>query len=130
MSLTATSQPVASSTQGTVVAGEGIGDVVERPALVWWVLVIGGLGILALQSWNNDFYAWWTSHVNALPGQAVMGWIFLACIPIHVGEALYVYATAPRRGLTRTRTAWALQTLVLGYPSTHLFRKRNAPLGG
>jgi hypothetical protein len=101
-------------------------DSIERPAAIWWVLVLGGLTTLAFQSWNAPFYAWWTSHVNWLPGQAVMAWIFVACIPIHVGEALYVYVAAPKSGLVRSRVAWAVQTLLLGYPSTHLFRKRAA----
>jgi hypothetical protein len=99
-------------------------DAVERPAVVWWVLVLGGLTILAFQAWDAEFYAWWTSHVNWLPGQRFMAWLFIACIPIHVGEAIYVYVAAPRRGLSRSRRAWAIQTLILGYPSTHLFRRR------
>jgi hypothetical protein len=103
-------------------------DTVERPAPIWWVLVLGGLTILAFQSWNAPFYEWWTSHVNWLPGQAVMAWVFIACIPIHAGEAIYVYLAAPRSGLARSRVGWAVQTMVLGYPSTHLFRKRAARL--
>jgi hypothetical protein len=122
MNVPASSQASAPSAPETHDAG----DAVERPALVWWVLVLGGLTILALQSWNASFYAWWTSHVNWLPGQIFMSWIFIACVPIHVGEAIYVYVTAPRRGLSRSRAAWTIQTFVLGYPSTHLFRKRAA----
>ena len=122
-----TSTPSASGSREPVDAG----DTVERPAIVWWVLVIGGLTILAFQSWDAPFYAWWTSHVNWLPGQTVMAWIFIACIPIHVGEAIYVYVAAPNRGLSRSRRAWAIQTLILGYPSTHLFRRRPvAPSNG
>jgi hypothetical protein len=98
-------------------------DTVERPAAVWWLLVVGGLTVLGLQSWNDAFYAWWAGHVNPLPGQLVLAWVFIACIPIHLGEALYVYLGAPRRGLLRSRVAWTLQTLILGYPSTRLFRK-------
>jgi hypothetical protein len=93
---------------------------------VWWLLVLGGLTVLALQSWDAPFYAWWTAHVNPLPGQAVMAWVFVACIPIHVGEALYVYFASPRSGLSRSRSAWTVQTFFLGYPSTHLFRRRAA----
>jgi hypothetical protein len=104
----------------------GTADAVERPAVVWWVLVLGGLTVLGLQSWDAAFYTWWVSHVNWLPSQMVMAWVFIACIPIHVGEAAYVYFAAPRSGLLRSRTAWAVQTLMLGYPSTHLFRKRAA----
>jgi len=94
--------------------------------VVWWVLVLGGLTVLAFQGWSAPFYGWWTSHVNWLPGQAFMAWLFVACVPIHAGEALYVYVVAPRSGLSRSRSAWALQTLLLGYPSTHLFFRRRA----
>ena len=99
-------------------------DAVDRPALVWWVLVLGGLTILALDSWDPAFYAWWTSHVNPLPGQAVMAWVFVACVPIHAGEAIYVNLAAKKSGLALSRAAWTVQTLILGYPSTHLFRKK------
>jgi hypothetical protein len=98
-------------------------DAVERPHVVWWVLVIGGLSVLALQALSAPFYSWWVSHVNPLPGQGVMRWILIACAPIHVYEALYVYGAARKLGMRRSQTAWAVQTLLLGYPSTHLFRK-------
>jgi Domain of unknown function (DUF4499) len=105
-----------------------LGDAVERPAAIWWVLVLGGLTVLAFQGWSTPFYDWWTSHVNWLPGQTIMAWVFIACVPIHLSEALYVYVAAPRSGLLRSRSAWAFQTLLLGYPSTHLFRRRAARL--
>jgi hypothetical protein len=99
-------------------------DALERPHVVWWILVIGGLTLLGLQSFSAPFYAWWVMHVNPLPGPLVMRWIFLACIPIHVYEALYVRRTADKLGMRRSKTAWMVQTFFLGYPSTHLFRKR------
>ena len=98
-------------------------DALERPHVVWWVLVIGGLTLLGAQAFSAPFYEWWVSSVNPLPGQLVMRWIFLGCIPIHVYEAIYVRRTAERLGMSRSMTAWAVQTFFLGYPSTHLFRK-------
>jgi hypothetical protein len=103
-------------------------DAVERPALVWWVLVLGGLTILWFDGSNPAFYAWWATHVNPLPSQAVLFWVFVACIPVHAGEALYVCMAAPPAGLVQSRWAWTLQTFLLGYPSTRLFRKRAARL--
>jgi hypothetical protein len=98
-------------------------DAIERPRLVWWVLVLGGLTILGCQSFSASFYAWWAVHVNPLPGQLVMRWILYACLPIHVYEALYVHRVAGRVGMPGSKTAWTAQTFLLGYPSTHLFRK-------
>jgi hypothetical protein len=106
-----------------VVEAPASADALERPHVVWWILVIGGLALLGLQSFSAPFYAWWVMRVNALPGQLVMRWIFFACIPIHVYEALYVRRTAEKVGIHRSKTAWIVQTFLLGYPSTHLFRK-------
>jgi hypothetical protein len=98
-------------------------DALERPHVVWWLLVLGGLGVLGLQAFDAEFYGWWVRHVNPLPGQIVMRWIFYACFPIHVYEAFWVHKTAGKLGMLRSKTAWTVQTFLLGYPSTHLFRK-------
>jgi hypothetical protein len=99
-------------------------DAVERPHVVWWAVVGGGLALLGLQAFDAPFYRWWTLHVNPLPGQLVMRWVLYACIPIHVYEALYVYGRADKLGMRRSKVAWTVQTFFLGYPSTHLFRRR------
>src|SRR5271166_3743268 len=82
-----------------VSAAPGSPDALERPHAVWWILVIGGLTVLALQGFSAPFYSWWVSHVNPLPGQRVMRWVLFGCAPIHVYEALYVYATAEKLGM-------------------------------
>lgn len=102
-------------------AGE---DRVDRPHAVWWVLVLGGLGLLALQGFSAAFYAWWTAHLHALPARAVLTWLFVACVPIHVFEGAYAWHIANRLGLRESAAGWALQCFALGYPSTHLLRKR------
>ena len=99
-------------------------DVVERPKPVWWCLILGGLTVLALQAFDTSFYTWWTSTMHPLPGQHVMLWILIACVPIHVFEAVYVYRLARQMGMIQSSLGWALQTFMLGYPSTYLMRKR------
>ena len=97
---------------------------VERPHILWWVSIVGGLTILGLQGFSDTFYAWWVAHVNALPAQGTMAWIFLALIPIHVGEAIYCWRLSNRLGTPGASVQWALQTFVIGFPSTWLLMKR------
>ena len=101
-------------------------DVVERPHAFWWFAILGGLTILAFQGFSPDFYAYWTSHVNPLPGRAVMRGIFIGCVPIHVYEAVYVHRLAVRLGMHRSAVGWSVQTFFLGFPSTYLIRRRAA----
>jgi len=100
---------------------------VERPHLLWWVAIVGGLTILGLQGFSSSFYGWWIANVNALPAQSTMAWIFLLCIPIHVGEALYCWRLSNRLGTPGASAGWALQTFVIGFPSTWLLMKRARP---
>jgi hypothetical protein len=99
-------------------------DVVERPRLVWWVFVLGGLTVLGFQGFSTDFYSWWVLHVNWLPGKRTMAGVFIACVPIHVVEAIYVHRLALRLGMHESAVGWSVQTLLLGYPSTRLIRNR------
>ena len=100
---------------------------VERPHLLWWVSIVGGLAVLGLQGFSDGFYAWWTAHLNALPAQGTMAWIFLALVPIHIGEAIYCWRLSNRLGTPGASLDWALQTFVIGFPSTWLLMKRARP---
>ncbi len=99
-------------------------DAVDRPHLVWWVIVLGGLTVLGLLGFNDAFYAWYTDALMPLPAQSVMAWIFIGCVPIHVFEAWYAYRLARRLSLVKSAVGWSVQCFLLGYPSTHLLRKR------
>ena len=101
-------------------------DVVDRPHPAWWLVVLGSLTVLAFQGFDADFYAWWVSHLHPLPPQRFMAWLFVACIPVHAGEAIYVHRLAQRLGMPRSAAGWAAQTMLLGFPSTALLRKRAA----
>jgi hypothetical protein len=100
-------------------------DRVERPHFAWWVAILGGLTVLCLQGFSSSFYAWWIEHVNPLPAQSTLAWIFLACIPIHAGEAVYCWKLSNRLGTPNLSLGWALQTFIIGFPSTLLLMKRD-----
>jgi hypothetical protein len=102
-------------------------DRVMRPHLLWWVAILGGLTVLGLQGFSSSFYEWWTVHLHPLPAKSTMAWIFLACIPIHVGEAVYCWRLSNRLGTPAASAGWALQTFVIGFPSTWLLLKRARP---
>ena len=99
-------------------------DQVDRPHPIWWVLVLGGLGLLFVIGHDAAFYPKYTALVHELPGQELMAWLFYACIPIHVFEAWYAWKWAGKLGLEKSRLGWAVQCFMLGYPSTHLLNKR------
>jgi len=99
-------------------------DRVDVPNLVWWVLILGSLSLLAVQSLHTPFYAWYTTTLHPLPGQDVMLWILIACLPIHLFEAAYVFRLAQKLGLNQSAPLWAIQTFMLGYPSTRLMLAR------
>jgi hypothetical protein len=97
---------------------------VERPHVVWWIVVLGGLTLLATQGFSSSFYAWWSATVNPLPAQSTMAWIFLALIPVHLGEAIYCFRLSNRLGTPEASAGWALQTFFIGFPSTRLIMAR------
>lgn len=69
----------------------------------WWVTNLGGLlanGILARRSRSRFL------RVSFALGVAT-----------HVGEAAWAYHTARRAGLAHAAPRWALQTLLVGFPS-------------
>ena len=99
-------------------------DRVDHPHPVWWVLVLGGLTLLAFIALDADFYLAYTAAVHPLPGQTFMLWILIGCAPIHLFEGWYAWRVANRLGLSGSAAGWALQCFMLGYPSTHLLLKR------
>ena len=112
------------ASQTTTTSTHDIEDKVEPPKLVWWFAIIGGLSTLALQGLSTEFYTFWITNLHPLPGQSFMMWLLIACLPIHIYEAVYCYRLAHRIGHHRSALGWAAQTFVLGYPSTRLLNQR------
>lgn len=110
------------------VSGDALGhaqrDAVDRPHPIWWALVLGGLTLLGLFAFQDTVYAWWDANVYPVGDRAVLTWLFVACVPIHVFEGVYCWRLARRRGLRASATAWGWQSFFLGWPSTRLLLRR------
>ena len=97
-------------------------DVVDRPALGWWLAIEGGLGLLALVALSPAAYALWATRVTGAFSQSRLLALLVVSLLVHVGEALYARRIAQRLGLAAD--GWFWQTLALGFPSLRLLRAR------
>lgn len=97
-------------------------DAFERPPLGSWIVIAGGLGLNALVGFSDSAYALWCRHVTSVLPQHVIRNIFLGAVVVHVGEAAYAWRLARGAGL-ESAAAWALQTLLIGFPSLGRLRK-------
>ena len=82
----------------------------------WWVGNLGGMIV--------------TGVVAKRSGRPSLRLLFAVAAGLHVGEAVYAYATARRAGLTRSAPKWGLQTLALGFPSLGALRAVIRDTGG
>ena len=99
---------------------------VERPAPGWWIAVVGGMCTLGLVA-HGPAWRWWAGHVTgAVPRRAYQA-VFWAAVATHAAEAAVAVRRAGRTGTPTSRRGWAVQTLVLGYPSLRLVSDRRAP---
>jgi hypothetical protein len=103
-------------------------DVVDRPALGWWVAILGGLGLLGVLGMHAGAYAVWARYVTGLFSQTQLFRIFVLSYVIHLGEALWARRLARRSGLHASANGWAFQTFLIGFPSLRLLRARGAQI--
>lgn len=99
-------------------------DVVERPPLIQWIAVLGGLGLLGVLAFDRDAHDAWTSTVSPMLPQGVLRGIFWTALALHAGEAVHAYRFARKRDMDAA--GWGLQTLLLGYPSLRLLHRAAA----
>lgn len=97
---------------------------IERPHIGWWVAILGGLAINAAVGFDAGAYAWWCTHVTTALSQRLVRNIFIAAVLTHVIEAAYAARLAQRSGLGDRAGGWCVQTLLLGFPSLRLLRRR------
>lgn len=97
-------------------------DPVDRPALGWWLAVLGGFGLLAVVALSPAAYALWASRVTTALSRRLLVALLVVSIALHVGEALYARRLARTVGLAPA--GWFWQTLALGFPSLRLLRER------
>ena len=95
---------------------------VIRPSLFWFVLLDGGIALLALLVFNDEAYERAAERSGgALPPREALQGLLAGTAVIHAFEALVASRMARRRGL-RPR-GWRLQTFVVGFPSLLALRR-------
>ncbi len=99
-------------------------DAVERPGAPWWIAILSGMGLLAVLALHAGAYAWWSEHVTKALSRPLLQWILAAAVLVHVGEGLQARRIALRGGLRASANGWFWQTLLLGFPSMILLRRR------
>jgi hypothetical protein len=95
---------------------------VVRPSLLWFLLLDGGIVLLARLALSRSAYdRAGEMSGDLLPARQTLQALLVATAIIHAGEALAAGRMARRRGL-RPR-GWRLQTLVVGFPSLLALRR-------
>lgn len=98
---------------------------VQRPHALWWVAVLGGMGLLGGAAYGRPDSVWSRLRLLPLPAAAYRLGFWVAWGE-HVRKAAAVDRAARRAGLPpRDRRAWVRQTVVLGFPSALLFHQRH-----
>lgn len=97
---------------------------VDRPHALWWIAILGGMGLTGALALSATAHAWWEAHVTAWTPRPLLIAIFAAACLEHVRKALVAVREAERAGLQATSLAWGWQTLLLGWPSLRLLRAR------
>jgi hypothetical protein len=95
---------------------------VARPSWLWFVVLDGGIVILARLVFSDGAYRRAAElSRGTLPPRGALRALLGATAVIHVTEAIAAGRMARRRGLAPA--GWRLQTLVVGFPSLLALRK-------
>ncbi|HVT42105.1 MAG TPA: DUF4499 domain-containing protein [Acidimicrobiales bacterium] len=99
---------------------------VQRPSLFWFLLLDGGIVILAKLALSGRSYEKASEVSNdALPPREVLQVMLVGTAVIHAAEALVAGRMARKRGLPAR--GWRRQTFVVGFPSLLALRKAARP---
>jgi hypothetical protein len=94
----------------------------QRPSFLWFVLLDGGILVLARLALNQRAHQSATELSGSkLPPQSALKKLLVGTAVVHVGEAIMAGRMARRRGISPR--GWRLQTLVVGFPSLLLLRR-------
>lgn len=95
---------------------------VQRPSFFWFLLLDGGIVVLATLGLSPKAYEKAEGvGGGALPPREVLQAMLVGTAVIHAGEALAAGRMARRRG--RSPRGWRLQTFVVGFPSLLALRR-------
>jgi hypothetical protein len=93
---------------------------VVRPPLGWFAVLDGGVVALTVLALSPSAHAKAQAKVP-LPSQRALQGLMGVTAVLHVGEALQAQRLARRHGFPAR--PWALQTLVVGFPSLLALRR-------
>ncbi len=93
---------------------------VVRPALGWFVVLDGGLVVLAVLATSRRCHEA-VASTAPLPPRRRLKTLLVAALAVHVGEAMAAARLARRHDLPAA--AWAAQTAVVGFPSLLALRR-------
>ena len=95
---------------------------VRRPSLFWFLLLDGGIILLALLAFNDEAYERASERLaDRLPPRETLVGMLIGTAVIHAVEALAAGRIARKRGLAPG--GWRVQTFVVGFPSLLALRK-------
>jgi Domain of unknown function (DUF4499) len=95
---------------------------VVRPSLFWFLLLDGGIVLLARLALSRGAYDQaGEMSGDRLPPREVLQVMLVGTAVIHAGEAVVAGRMARRRGLSPR--GWRLQTLIVGFPSLRALRR-------
>jgi 3beta-hydroxy-delta5-steroid dehydrogenase/steroid delta-isomerase len=101
------------------------GERVERPALGWWVAILGGLfALAALVLWPEAHAAFARALGGFAPPRPLLAGVLAWALGLHVWKGLRAVQLAERLGLRRSALAWGWQTFALGFASLSLLERR------
>ncbi len=99
---------------------------VTRPSLLWFLLLDGGIVVLAQLALSHTAYRKARKvSGGALPPREVLQSMLVGTAVIHAAEALVAGRMARRRGLPAR--GWRLQTFIVGFPSLLALRRSGTP---
>ncbi len=102
---------------------------VQRPSLFWFLLLDGGIVVLARLALSGRAYDRARGiGGDALPPREVLQAMLFGTVLIHAGEALAAGRMARRRGLGPR--GWRLQTFAVGFPSLLALRRSGTRTDG
>jgi hypothetical protein len=98
---------------------------VVRPSWLWFLLLDGGIVVLARLAVSDAAYERARELSNGtLPPRCALRALLAATAVIHVTEAVAAGRMARRRGMPAK--GWSLQTFIVGFPSLLALRKATA----
>jgi hypothetical protein len=99
---------------------------VVRPSWLWFLLLDGGIVVLARLVFSDAAYGRAAElSKGTLPSRAALRALLGATAVIHISEAFAAGRMARRRGLPAS--GWRLQTFIVGFPSLRALRRAASP---